>query len=264
MPKIEVDHDDLVRLSGIPSDTSYEDLDSMLQLLKGELDSVDGNVVKIELNDTNRPDLWCTEGVARAIRCSLRGPASHLAGLGEPDITVRVDEGIREVRPFIACFRASGYALDEKGLEALISVQEKLTEAYGRKRSTAAIGFHRAREIDFPVLYGPAPPETPFHPLGEPGSMSLRAILEHTEKGRTYAHLLEGSESYPVLRDSADRPFSFPPVINSDTTGRVRPGDDDLFCDVTGTDWETVQLSATILACNLEDRGAVIEPVAVL
>ena len=265
MPKIEADRADLLRLAGLPPDLPDSGLEELLANLKGELDSMDGDTIKIELNDTNRPDLWCAEGVARGLRCWMDGPEKHLESVGSgadsPTMEVLVDPAMRDIRPWIACFRATGWKLDEKGLEALIRVQEKLTDSFGRKRSTAAIGFHRAAEIAYPVSYDPASPDTSFEPLGEGRRMSLEEILRSTEKGVLYAPLLDGLDRYPVLRDSSGEPFSFPPVINSDTTGRVRPGDDDLFCDVTGTDWETVQLTATILACNLEDRGAVIEPV---
>ncbi|HOZ18099.1 MAG TPA: 4-hydroxy-3-methylbut-2-enyl diphosphate reductase [Candidatus Fermentibacter daniensis] len=67
----------------------------------------------------------------------------------------------------------------------------------------------------------------------------------------------------PLISDSSGSVLSFPPVINSEGTGRVSVGDRDLFCEVTGTDWNTVGLTASILACNLEDRGFRIEPVEI-
>jgi phenylalanyl-tRNA synthetase beta chain len=261
MPKIELSARDLEGLSGLGS-LSAADLEERLALLKAELDDWQDDAIKIELNDTNRPDLWSVEGVARALRCGERGRADHLRDMPDPSDQVTVDHEMEDIRPYVACFRASGYRLNEPALEALIQSQEKLAESYGGKRSRAAIGFHRAQEISFPVRYGPAAPSTVFHPLGEEGVMELAQVLTDTEKGRQYAPLLEGLDLFPVLADSSGRVFSFPPVTNSNTTGRVRPGDDDLFCDVTGTDWETVQLAATILACNLEDRGAAIEPLS--
>jgi len=262
MPKIEVSRRDLLGLAGLP-DPGDEGLERILLPLKAELDGVDGDALKIELKDTNRPDLWCVEGVARAVRCLALGREDHLAAMGAP-LELSVDPALRDVRPFIAGFRATGWTLDEEGLAALLAVQEKLADAFGRKRSLAAIGFHRAREIEFPVRYVTVPDASLMVPLGGTEEMSLRRILLETEKGREFAHLLAGLDRFPVLADAGGRIFSFPPVLNSNTTGRVRPGDDDLFCDVTGTDWETVQLTATILACNLEDRGARITPLAVL
>jgi phenylalanyl-tRNA synthetase beta chain len=93
--------------------------------------------------------------------------------------------------------------------------------------------------------------------------MTLRDVLLNTETGQKYAEILRDFQEYPFLTDSTGAVLSFPPVLNSSTTGRVTPGDSGLFCEVTGTDWHTVNLTATILACNLEDRGAEISPVEV-
>ncbi len=264
MPKIEVSRRDLLSLARIGEDPGDQGIEELLTPLKAELDRSEGDLLKVELNDTNRPDLWCVEGIARALRCLRHGREDHLQTVGAPPVIIEADPGIEEVRPYIAGFRATGYRLDEEGLAALIAAQEKLADSFGRSRRTAAIGFHRAEEVEWPVAYRPAAPSEKMVPLGHGEMMSLREVLETTEKGGEYAHLLEGMERYPALFDAGGSLFSFPPVLNSDTTGRVRPGDDDLFCDVTGTDWETVQLTATILACNLEDRGAVITPALVV
>src|SRR5262249_25792632 len=46
--------------------------------------------------------------------------------------------------------------------------------------------------------------------------------------------------------------------------GEVRPGDDALFIEVTGTDLPMVVLTLNIFAANLADRGARIEPVEIV
>ncbi|MCK4806619.1 MAG: phenylalanine--tRNA ligase subunit beta [Candidatus Aegiribacteria sp.] len=262
MPKIEVSRQDLFSIACI-DDPGDDKLADILSLVKGEIDASEGDKLKIELNDTNRPDLWCVEGVARALRCWNSGAEKHLTELPEPDMDIFVDPGLEKVRPFVAAFAACGWAPDERELDALIDVQEKLAASFGRNRKTAAAGFYLLDEIEFPVRYRTASPETSFVPLGFDQEMTLSEILEETETGRTYAHLLAGSELWPLLEDTGGNVLSFPPVLNSQTTGRVSAGDSRLFCEVTGTDWDTVQLSATILACNLQDRGAEIIPVRV-
>jgi len=263
LPKIEVSREDLFRMAGM-DDPGDDELAAMLSLVKGEVDSSGGDRLKLELNDTNRPDLWCVEGVARALRCYSSGPEEHLARLPQPAAEMIVDGALEQVRPFVAAFTACGWAPDRSGLEALIDVQEKLAASFGRNRTTAGAGFYRLDEIEFPVRYRAAEPDVSFVPLGEDKEMTLSEILGETETGRTYAHILEGAEYYPVLQDARGAVLSFPPILNSQTTGRVRPGDSRLFCEVTGTDWETVQLTATILACNLEDRGSSIAPLRVV
>ncbi|MCK5117535.1 MAG: phenylalanine--tRNA ligase subunit beta [Candidatus Aegiribacteria sp.] len=262
MPKIEVSRQDLFAQARI-EDPGDEKLADLLSLVKGEIDTSDGDMLKLELNDTNRPDLWCVEGVARTLRCWNSGAERHLNELPEPDMDIFVDPDLDEVRPFVAAFTASGWAPDQRELDALIDVQEKLATSFGKNRKTAGAGFYRLDDIEFPISYRAASPETSFVPLGCEKEMTLSEILTETETGRTYAHLLEGKDLLPLLEDSGGNILSFPPILNSQTTGRVRAGDSRLFCEVTGTDWETVQLSATILACNLQDRGAVILPIRI-
>ena len=70
MPKIECN--EKLFFEAIGKKYSYDELEDVLPCAKAELDekpdfSLPENerVVKIELNDTNRPDLWSTNGVAR-------------------------------------------------------------------------------------------------------------------------------------------------------------------------------------------------------
>lgn len=260
MPRIEARLSDLLELAGLKES---DDLQELLEPHKAELDGIENGTVKIELNDTNRPDLWTVEGVARSIRCWIHGSEPRLEGLGEARSELVVHPGLEAVRPFIASFISREWTPGDRGLEALVNSQEKLCATAGRERRVAAVGFYRLSALVFPVHYRPAPPDTLFHPLGCSGEMSLKDVLRNTETGRKYAGILEGCENYPFLEDSRGNPLSFPPVLNSQGSGRVEPDDSQLFCEVTGTDLHTVQLMATILACALEDRGAVIEPVRV-
>ena len=83
-------------------------------------------------------------------------------------------------------------------------------------------------------------------------------------KGLEYGHILAGHDACPLLRDAKQQVLSFPPIINSREIGEVRPGDDELFVEVTGTDLPMVVLTLNIFAANLADRGATIEPIEVV
>ncbi len=262
MPKIEVSRLDLFELAGI-SDPGDGVLEDMLSIVKGELDKSDGDNLKIELNDTNRPDLWCVEGIARAFRCRNEGRSAHLANIKDSGLELNVAPELKDIRPYIAAFTAEGWAPTEKQLEALIEVQEKIAFSFGKNRRTAAIGFYRLNDIEFPVEYGAVSPQTSFVPLGEETEFTLGEILNKNETGQKYSYILENCEKYPLLKEKNGTVLSFPPVINSQTTGRVKAGDSRLFCEVTGTDWESVNLTCTLLACNLEDRGAEISYVSI-
>ena len=71
MPKIEVNRNNFFKQIG--KKFSNQKLIDVLECAKGELDEVieDQGILKIELNDTNRPDLWSSLGLARHIRTYL-------------------------------------------------------------------------------------------------------------------------------------------------------------------------------------------------
>src|SRR5207245_5494019 len=88
--------------------------------------------------------------------------------------------------------------------------------------------------------------------------------LEIHPKGQEYGTILSGHDQLPLLRDAKGDVLSFPPIINSRDIGEVRGGDADLFIEVTGTDLSTVMLAVNIMAANLQDRGASVEPMDVV
>ncbi|MDP6779057.1 MAG: phenylalanine--tRNA ligase subunit beta, partial [Candidatus Latescibacteria bacterium] len=264
MPTITVIRSDLERLAGQPYST--DDLERALEIAKAEVKEEDGEHLRIQLKDTNRPDLWCAEGIARLLK------GYRLGHYGDYDFLesersegeVVVDASLRLIRPYIAAFACSDVHIDGASLEQLIEAQERLTENYGRGRSAVAIGIYDAADIRYPVHYEAVDPEaTAFVPLEFDVEMNLNQILREHPTGRTYAHLLQGFDRYPFLRDDRGAVLSMPPVINSQTVGRVEVGDSFLFCEATGTQLESVLLSMAIMAANMADRGGTIQPVTV-
>jgi len=268
MPTISINRKDLDKLLGRRA--TDKELDAWLPLVKGEVKDSDAATgeLRIELQDSNRPDLWCVEGIARQIRCKLDGkPGAYAyvkAAKGRRD-QVLVEKGLDGVRPFVGACKARGYKVTEDGLTQLIQTQEKLADIFGRKRRTISIGLYRLRPITFPVTYAlVGPDQAAFRPLGYDDAMSLREILDIHPKGQEYAAILAGHARFPLLRDAAGAVLSFPPIINSRDIGEVRAGDEDLFIEVTGTDLRMVMLAVNIFAANLHDRGAAIEPVDIV
>jgi phenylalanyl-tRNA synthetase beta chain len=223
--------------------------------------------LKLELNDTNRPDLWCVEGIARQIRPYLDRKAAAYPFYARKTGTASVINAapsIRTIRPFIGACIARGLSIDDETLVQLIQTQEKLGESFGRRRQLVSIGLYRLAGIAFPVEYKTVPPESVrFVPLGSESPMTPAEILKRHPKGIAYAGILSKAAEYPILIDREGRVLSFPPIINGREIGEVRAGDRDLFVEVTGTDLRMVMLTVNILAANLADRGAAIAPVEV-
>lgn len=85
--------------------------------------------------------------------------------------------------------------------------------------------------------------------------MTLNQILAEHPKGIEYASILKGEPIHPLLTDSKGRVLSYPPIINSADLGAVQVGDNEVFIEVTGSDYPSVALSASIMACDLADMG---------
>ena len=248
---------------------SIEDLEDWLMLVKGELKghNPDTGELRVELQDSNRPDLWCCEGIARQIRIKRKGkpkPYPFHAKKAQTPLRLIVAQGMEQVRPYVAACAARGYRVTEEGLAQLIQTQEKLADIFGHKRKTVSIGLYQLQKIQFPVTYELVKPDDArFTPLGMETVMTLSEILMVHPKGLEHGHILAGQSRLPILRDARNQPLSFPPIINSREIGEVRVGDDELFVEVTGTDLSMVVLTLNIFAANLADRGATIEPVEV-
>ena len=236
-------------------------------LVKGELkgQNPDTGELRIELQDSNRPDLWCCEGIARQIRVKRQGSLAKYDFLtSKSRKQLNVVPGLEEIRPYVAACAATGYRVTHEGLAQLIQTQEKLADMFGRKRRIVSIGLYRLAAIEFPVTYDVVrPDEITFTPLGMDTVMTLGEMLLVHPKGLEFGGILAGHDRMPFLRDAKHQALSFPPIINSREVGEVLVGDDALFVEVTGTDLSMVILTLNIFAANLADRGAVIEPIEV-
>jgi phenylalanyl-tRNA synthetase beta chain len=271
MPKIEVLESTLFGLLG--RRLERDELVELLPAAKAELDewTVDG-VLKIELNDTNRPDLWSGPGLARLLRVYLGGKPADYPFLSTADSqrethgrTLIVEEGLRNIRPFSVAFLATGLAIDGPLLKEVIQSQEKLCWNYGRKRSSIAMGVMRGEQVRFPVRFRAADPDkTFFVPLDFDRPMSLREILSKHPKGVEFGPIIAGFPRFPHLVDAQGETLSMPPVINSAHLGSVQIGDSQLFVELSGTDLDSLLTACSIMACDLCDAGYTIQPVKVI
>jgi len=127
-----------------------------------------------------------------------------------------------------------------------------------------AVGVYSYPKITFPVHYKATNPESvKFIPLGFKREMTQGEILEMHPTGMEYAWILKGCKNYPLLVDSKNAVLSFPPIINSDWSGKIESGDNELFFEATGTDKEAVQFAANIFAYAFAERGFKIYSVGV-
>lgn len=272
MPKFETKEKFLFSLLG--REYTDDELEQVFPRAKAELDEHDkeNGVFKIELNDTNRPDLWSAMGLARLLK-NYEDPqirqydffSSKCFTADNKGRELHVGNRAKEVREFSCGFVASGKTVDEDILLTLIQSQEKLCFNFGRKRRTIAMGIYRNNLIKYPIHYdGADPDKTHFVPLHMEEDLSLREILEKHPKGQEYGYIIKDKPVYPYLWDDAGKALSMPPVINSAYVGAVEVGDDNLFVEMSGPILKDILLCASIMAVDMADLGFTIEPVKVV
>jgi len=260
MPVTTIKKKRLLKLLG--KDIGDEELVELLSNIKVEAEILDEENMQIEVTP-DRLDLLISEGIARELKGVLgleKGFPKYKTR--KTNIKLIVDGEVKFIRPYIAVAAIYGYYVDKCTLEELLQFQEKLNISMGRDRRKIAIGFYDLDKLNSNIILYRAeePAKIKYIPLGYDRELTADEILELTDKGRKYAHLVRCFSKYPHLVTDKGQTLSMPPILNSEDT-KVEEGTRNLFIDITGTDKYTVEktldLIATTLAENAECIGLI-------
>lgn len=263
MPKIEVSYKDLCKLIGKKISMKVLKEEAIL-FAKGEIEEVIGDILKIDIKDTNRPDLWSTEGIAREIksRYFLNPPKYKTT---ESNIVVNVNKKVKYVRPYTVCAVIRDINITDDVLSQMIQLQEKVSITFGRGRKEVAIGIYDLDKIKSPIRYTTVKPEEiKFIPLDFQEEMTPKDIINKHPKGKEFGHLLKGKNEYPVFLDSQGNVLSLPPIINSEYTGKVTKETKNIFIECSGFDFKFLYPALNVLVCALIDRGGHVQKVKIV
>lgn len=259
MPTITASASDLKSMIGKP--VSDDQLKAVMPLIKCEIDSWQGDEMKIEVTP-DRPDLLSTEGIARQVSQWLgfrRGPHGYI--ISKPRIALSADPV--EVRPEIVAGCVRGIEMSGSMVKSIMQLQEAIDLTIGRGRVKTAIGVHDVTPVKPPFYYREVGPrDVSFVPLGFSKEMTIEGILKEHPKGMQYRSIFGKSKTYPIIVDKNDDVLSFPPIINGELT-KVTPDTRDIFLDITGFDQTPLNYALNILLGALEMRGGRIEAVKV-
>ena len=146
MPTVDIEIVEFERMLGLNLQHNMTKMDEMLALVKGEVKLVNeqNGIISVEMKDTNRPDLWSVEGLARA----LKGFQNKKRGLqqytvGKPIVDIKVDSRLRNIRPFIGCCIVKNAKLTDATIRGLMHLQDKLDQTNGRNRQKTSIRLSR-------------------------------------------------------------------------------------------------------------------------
>jgi phenylalanyl-tRNA synthetase beta chain len=259
MPTIDVDYVELQTLLSLDLKRNMEKLDNILANVKGEVkgfNEKEGSV-SIEMKDTNRPDLWSVEGLARGL-CGYLSIEKGLRqySVGKPAVEINVDANLFNIRPFICCSVIKDIQLTDCMIKDIMHLQDKLDGTLGRNRQKTSIGIYNFDLIKPPIKYMAVKPnEVSFVPLGFTEKMGLDEILERHPKGIEYGYITKKNPLYPMLFDDEGKILSFPPIINSNDLGKITDDSRNLLVEVTGTLHKTVTNTLGLITSALIDRG---------
>lgn len=259
MPTVEASKKDLEKLCGMKF--TKDKLETALLFAKGELDGVEGDTLKIDIKDANRPDLWSIEGISRVIRAGYgKSKGVPKWKLNKSNVNVFIEKSVSKSRPYITCAVVRNVKVTEDLLIQMIQLQEKVGESYGRRRAEVGIGLYDFDKLKPPIYYkGYKPKDLEFVPLEFKVPMKLDEILMEHPKGIKYGHLLSDKEKYPIVIDSENVVASMPPIINSETTGKIDEKTKNIFIECTGFDWEKINVALNVIVSAFLERGAKVE-----
>ena len=203
----------------------------------------------------NRPDYSTDYGIITGLQ-GLLG-----IKLGMPVLkikngkySIKADPSVSKVRPYITAIEARNGKLNDETIRQIITMQEDLHNGLGRRRKKASIGIHDLEKIKFPLYYKTVTQEHSFVPLESDVSMTVKEILEKTETGKKYKHILEGHAKVPIIVDSDGKTISLPPIANAKLT-EMNAKTRDLLVEVTATDKNAAEGVLAVIANTLQIAG---------
>jgi len=254
MPTITLNKEIVEKLIG--KKLSIEKLKDRISYLGTDLESIEGNEIKVEIFP-NRPDLLSEQGFARALSSFIGGKTGlKQYNVQKSNEKVIIDKSVAKIRPYTACAIVKNLKFDQEGIKEIIKIQEKLHITYCRNRKKAAIGIYPYEKIKAPIRYlALKPEEIKFQPLESDKKLTAQQILEKHPAGKEYGYLLDGLDKYPVFIDSNNEILSMPPIINSYLTGKITQNTKDVFIECSGFDFNVLKQLLSIIVTALADMG---------
>ena len=260
MPVVELSY---IRLQKLVGKVSKKQISDSLPFLGLDIESEDKDLVRVEYSP-NRPDYSTDFGIALGLQglLGIKTGAIKLNIKKSTQYKISVDSKVSKIRPFVTGIIAKNGKIDDKTIKQFMTMQEDLHFGIGRKRKKSSIGIHDLDKISFPLSYTTANRNHKFIPLTSQKELSISEILQNTDVGKDYGHLLGNSSNVPVILDVNKQTISFPPIINAAIT-TVTTKTKNLFVEVTGINKEDAEDMLSVVATILQKAGFSLETVQI-
>ncbi len=268
MPVISVKLWDLERLSGVSLPRDKEELTKLLAIFKAELEELNEDEVVYEASH-DRADLFSAEGLGRAIAIYFGKREVSMYKVRKGNVILDISEA-PNYRPYAFGAVVRNLVLDDESIRQLFQLQEKLAISYGNKREIVSIGLYDLDVLDpnwydkdtFIIKYK-AVADGKMKPLGYDEVMSFDEVLEKTQKGQEYGHLVVRGQ-YPIF-ECEGKVMSLAPILNAEDY-KVTENTRNVFVDVTGTIPEIMLRVLDVMVTSIAERSPepIIESVKVI
>ena len=260
MPVIELSYSRLQKLIG---KVSKKQISDSLPFLGLDIESEDKDLVRIEYSP-NRPDYSTDYGVALGLQglLGIKTGSVKLNIKKSKNYSISVKPTVSKIRPFVTGIIAKNGKIDDKTIKQLMTMQEDLHFGIGRKRKKSSIGIHDLDEISFPLIYTTTSKNHKFIPLNSEKELSISEIINDTETGKDYGHLLGQSSQIPIIFDANQKTVSFPPIINAAVT-TLTTKTKNLFVEVTGINKDDAEDMLSVVATILQSAGFTLENIQI-
>ena len=207
----------------------------------------------------NRPDLLSYHGFKRSFTAFLgknTGLITYKINKPEKNYKVIIESSVKDVRPYTTCAIVKNLHLNDEKIKELIELQEKIHLTIGRRRKKVAVGIYPLEKIKLPITFKAIEPDKiKFIPLEMERELSGLEILQKHSAGKEYAHLLAGKVKFPVFIDANNKILSMPPIINSQTTGKITEKTKEVFIECSGHEISSLISCLNIITANMAEMG---------
>ena len=254
MPTIKLNKKIFEKLVG--KKLPLDQLKDRISMLGTDLESIEGNEINVEIFP-NRPDMLSEQGFARAFASFI----GEKTGLRKYDVQhsgakVIIDKSVADIRPCTACAIVRELSFTDEKIKEIIQIQEKLHITFGRNRKKAAIGVYPLEHIKTPItFFAEDPNKVKFQPLEFSKEITALQVLSQHPAGKEYGHLLEGMNKFSFFKDATGSILSMPPIINSNTTGKINEKTKEVFIECSGFDMDTLEKCLNMIVTALADMG---------
>ena len=252
MPTISINKEYFFKLLGKTlSDTELDTLCFDFGL-ETEPDTDTPENIRVEI-PANRYDLLCVEGLAISLGVFLETRKPPQFVRTAPTTHLTVDPSVKGVRLYGVAGILRNIKFTEQSYKSFIDFQDKLHHNIGRKRTLVSIGTHDLDKVSAPFNYvALRRADFSFVPLNQNKSMTGAELMEFYKNDiqlKNYLHIIEHSETIPLIRDGKDQIMSMPPIINSELS-KIDLNTKNVFIDITATDKQKALITLNLIISN--------------